>query len=757
MVGRVQTGLAAPRMAEGGGSVGQDGKTKFLSVSLLNAIAILCASLATAALVENGQPRATIVVPADASLTVREAARELSAHVEKMSGAKLTIVTEGQPVTGARVDVGLRQPAAGDEERVWIEVGPEGATICGGSDRATLFAVYRFLETLGCRWLTPDNDLVPLRKTIELKPFKLDSRPAFSWRLFKANQLENERWGLKLGMNGIYPPESAATNGTCIYWPRSVRGVHAYHQIMPAKRYFDTHPEWSSLLGGKRVPTDQQRNQLCVTAAGLADEFAANVIRAFDEDPGTPLVSISPNDGYGWCECDACLALDRKLCGARMTKQGLAREKPFMGDRVFWFANEVADRVARKYPDKKLLVLAYVNYAEPPNTICPKPNVVPFLCHYAPADYSRAINDPSSEANSQFNDLLKRWMKISPDLMIYSYVSKSMWWRLPRPVMHTFAADVKYLHSLGVRRYYCQSSLSDWALDGPLYYVIAKLLWDPSANPDAIAREWVEAMFGPVAPAMTEFYAEVETAVRKTGKSYSDNPRVQVVGLYDRPSLGRAMAALERAEKTEHGDETIARRVAEVARAFRYGYWMIEGFEQSAKWRNTGDLTSMEAAHVAGQKALSYCKVSEAVDYVRRWKADAHLGVPNSGFGKEETKGGRRCWNSDETGPGDSAAGWASFNIATPDRARPVVIEMDVWGESKLTSIVINTREDVWMPIRPQQPLSRKPQWDTLRFRIPPEALDKEHAVQRLGFGGGDSQVWVAAIRVEGDRRSDKK
>jgi len=150
----------------------------------------------------------------------------------------------------------------------------------------------------------------------------------------------------------------------------------------------------------------------------------------------------------------------------------------------------VLHHLARKLPDKKLLVLAYINYAEPPDSIRPRPNVVPFLCHYAPADYSRAINDPASEANRQFNDLLKRWLKISPDLMIYSYVSKSMWWRLPRPVLHNFAADVKYLHGLGGRRYYCQSSLSDWPLDGPLHYVLAKLLWNPSADPDAIAREW---------------------------------------------------------------------------------------------------------------------------------------------------------------------------------------------------------------------------------------------------------------------------
>jgi len=723
---------------------------------------ILGASLAPAALVEDGQPRATIVVPADASPTVREAAQELSAYLEKMSGAKLPVVAEGQPATGTRVDVGLTQAARqrvptgfiGDDERVWIETGPEGATVCGGGDRGTLFAVYRFLETLGCRWLAPEpeNELVPPRKTIALEPFRLDTRPAFSWRLFSAGKPENERWGLKLGMNGLYSAETASTNGACAYWPRSIRGVHAYYQIMPAKRYSAAHPEWNPLLGGERTPTNVQRGQLCVTAPGLADEFAANVVRAFDEDPGTPLVSISPNDGYGWCECDACLALDRKLCGGRTTQQGLARAKPFMGDRVFWFANEVAGRVARKYPDKKLLVLAYINYAEPPDTIRPKPNVVPFLCHYAPADYSRAINDPASEANRQFNSLLKRWMKISPDLMIYSYVSKSMWWRLPRPVLYTFAADVKYLHELGGRRYYCQSSLSDWPLDGPLYYVIAKLLWDPSANPDAIAREWVNGMFGPAAPAITEFYAEVETAVRKTGKPYSDNPRTQAAGLYDRASLDRAMAALERAEKTAHGDEAVAQRVAEVARTFRYGYWMIEGFEQSAKLEATGDPACMEAARAAGQKALTYCEVSKAADFVKRWKTGAQLGVPNNGFGKEETKGDRRCWNSDETGPGDNACGWASFTIMAPDRSKPMVIEMDVWGESQLTSISINTSKNVWTPIRSQQRLSRKPQWDTLQFRIPPEALDHERVAQHLGFGGADSQIWVAAIRVQKDK-----
>jgi len=94
---------------------------------------------------------------------------------------------------------------------------------------------------------------------------------------------------------------------------------------------------------------------------------------------------------------------------------------------------------------------------------------------------------------------------------------------------------------------------------------------------------------------------------------------------------------------------------------------------------------------------------------------------------------------------------------AVPDRSKPMVLEMDVWGESDLSGIVINTRKNVWTPIRPQQRLSRKPQWDTLQFRIPPEALDKERVVQHLGFGGADSQIWVAAIRVKGDKQNSTK
>ena len=468
-------------------------------------------------LVQNGKVQSVIVTSDDASPTVRKAADEVASYLKQISGAEIRVVAEKQAPPGIRIDVGPTRNAQlyfpdsliGDEERVLVRTVPGGVIICGGGDRGTLYAAYRFLESLGCRWLTPEseNELIPQTRTVRLSNLNIDTRPAFTWRLFSASSPELETWGLKMGFNGLYQPETATANGGSFYWPREVPGVHSFAQIMPSSRYFQPHPEWYSLLNGKR----EAAGQLCVTAPGLVEEFAANVVRVFDADPSAQLISIGPNDGYDWCECPNCRQLDQKLCGGRTTKQGLARERPFMGDRLFWFSNEVAGRVGQKYPEKKLLVLAYIDYSEPPDSIRPVASVVPFLCHYAPADYSRPVAES---------------------------------------------------------------------------------------------------------------------------------------------------------------------------------------------------------------------------------------------FGKAETRGGRRCWNSDETGPGDNAGGWASF-IASPQKtSSPLIVEMDVWGESQLERIVINSGKGVWSPIKPEKLLSRKPQWDTLVFHVPLAVMDSERKVQQLGFGGGDSQAWVAAIRL---------
>jgi len=147
--------------------------------------------------------------------------------------------------------------------------------------------------------------------------------------------------------------------------------------------------------------------------------------------------------------------------------------------------------------------------------------------------------------------------------------------------------------------------------------------------------------------------------------------------------------------------------------------------------------------------------------YAKRYfdgiKMQAQFGVISRGFGDVEEKGGRECWNSDETGLGDGKAGWATFYLNIKDTEHAIRLEMDVWGTSELGSVVINTGGEqkgydaggVWTPVEPEERLSGEDQWDTLVFNIPVELLAPDKTSQTIGFGGGDSQVWVSAIRYE--------
>ena len=542
-------------------------------------------------IVDGGAAKCEIVVPSDGgSVAVQRAATEIAKYLKRMSGTDIRIVSEGQSTQLISLHIGpttVAQRSAPQDltqhsERFVIQTVPEGAVICGGSDRGTLFGAYHFLQALGCRWLThdPNDEIVPKLSTIDVPDLSVDSRPAFDWRLFKGNQDHLEPWGLKLGMNGFFPPATANKNGGALFLPPQASGVHSFSQLIPASKYFAKHPDWFMNANGLRTQTfDKIGGQLCLTSPGLIDEFTSRVREIFDADPNCRVISISPDDGYGWCKCKQCIELDRQLCGARAPRVDLSHKEPFVGDRIFWFGNEIARRIAESHPDHKLLMLAYVNYVEPPDSVQPASNIVPFVCHYTPADYSRAISDPSSEANRKFNELLLKWRELSPNMMIYSYVGKSTWWKLPRPILQNFAADIKYFHSLGIRRYFCQSALAGWDRDGPLYYVLTRLLWDPQANPQALADEWIKGMFGPAAEEMATFYACIETSLKKTGKPFCDNPPGEVPGLFDRVELDQALRAIERAEKIP-APQNVRTRIDRVAKIFRNDYWMIRCLEE---------------------------------------------------------------------------------------------------------------------------------------------------------------------------------
>src|SRR5690606_24333507 len=138
----------------------------------------------------NVQPQ--IVVAPDAAASEKFAAKELSTYLEKISGQRILVTENMNPMAGTRrgplIVLGHHpqnaslQPGKLEVQESIIEVEPNRVRIVGGKlppvanpegktlvrDRGTLYGVYNLLDSLGVRWYRPEpwGEHVPHLATI---------------------------------------------------------------------------------------------------------------------------------------------------------------------------------------------------------------------------------------------------------------------------------------------------------------------------------------------------------------------------------------------------------------------------------------------------------------------------------------------------------------------------------------------------------------------------------------------------------------
>ncbi len=708
-------------------------------------------------LVRDGKALAHIEISPQASDVEKLAASELARYIERASGAKMNVVAgrqqgpavalvcEGPPQTTTRFTV------SADGDRMEIR---------GNCPVAVLYGAYWVLrEYVGCRWFAGGEigEVVPHRPTIAVPPGRRSLRPAFYIRAFFLGRDEEMWWALRNGLNGFFTDQFVEKLGTGVgpsLWVKGPR--HAFSQLVPPKEYFAEHPEYFALIGGKRSPN----GQLCTTNPTVIRIVANKMREFFEKNPDRWCFSVCPNDGYGWCECERCRALDEKLGGAR--RWSVRPDQPVVTDRVLWFANRVAEVGGlRDFPGRELYVYAYVNYAPPPQVEWPKPGVIPWLCHYLPACYAHPIRDSRCEANKQFYGFLRTWVEHTRgDMGFYAYTDKSMWLGLPRPVVRQMADDIKLLAELGVRRYVAQSSARNWGQMDCLYWVTARLLWNPSLDVEKLRSEWYAGFFGAAGPAMRRWYDVLDEAVRSSGRHFNADPAREGPPIFTDDVLARAQAALDEAARLAAGDETVAQRVERVRQAFDLGSRRVRYFAAVDRFYRTGDREALKTAVQLGRpwKKLRGWAGRQFAARLAELEQILETGVAWNGLGPEQELGGRKCRNTDETGPGDGKAGWAALKFVADDRKAEYRLTLVVWGKSTPFAPIICVEGrgkgfaegGKWQRLElVHGKLSGREQWDTLVFRIRPEMLDKETMLQVVGLGGGDSQIWIAESKIE--------
>ena len=79
----------------------------------------------------------------------------------------------------------------------------------------------------------------------------------------------------------------------------------AHHALeFYVKKEIDAHPDWQAMKNGQRNP-----KRLCWANPAVADAVANAILAKLDRGTVSSL-SLSPNDGTDFCQCDKCKALD---------------------------------------------------------------------------------------------------------------------------------------------------------------------------------------------------------------------------------------------------------------------------------------------------------------------------------------------------------------------------------------------------------------------------------------------------------------
>ena len=451
----------------------------------------------------------------------------------------------------------------------------------------TVNAIYTFLhDQLGVRWLWPGKlgEDVPKRDRIAIAPFEYRYHPQIRARggAFNFSALSNKGYGRAHQWTRRQRLQLDSLRG---------EGGHAFGNWH--ERFHQTKPELFALQpNGTRGTHPSPKNvKLCQSNPAVWEQWLEDVAAKLKKDPTLTEFNASPNDGWssGHCVCENCRAWDHPDGEPRLMHWHHHREtRPALSDRHVTFANKLAGRLKERYPDKdyRVMMLCYGHSRPAPIAARPAENVI--MVSVANFFGRTHLVDRGSTWGTPHRDQLAAWGKLAHHVMWRPNTGAPAGWQqgLPDISVAQTIENIRFAaknHCVGI---YIDAVWEHWATQGPQYYAMAQLFWNPGQDPEAILSDYYQRAFGPAANDVREYFDTIEEArmayVKKHGYQggLSSFPK-----LYTDELLTRAGRHLESARmKTKHGIHRD--RVAFVQAGLSYSKLLLKNVKaMESYWR----------------------------------------------------------------------------------------------------------------------------------------------------------------------------
>ncbi len=552
-------------------------------------------------LARNGATRTVIVIDPAATATEAYAARELASCLQQITGATFQIRTNiSAPAHAIIVGPGKAAealfrdvPYGRLEGEEWvIRTRGERLLLAGGRPRGTLYAVSRFLQDqCGVRWWTPWASRIPKQASLRVPDLKLRAKPAFEYRApFWFDAFDGD-WSWRNLCNSQSSHLTPGQGGKIDY----AGFVHTFYPLVPPDKYFSAHPEWYSLVNGKRTASGAQ---LCTTNPKLRDFMVGQVRQRLRQSPQASIVSVSQNDCFAPCECANCRALD----DAEGSHAGT----------LIALVNYIAEKIEPEFPNVAVDTLAYQYTRKPPRALRPRPNVIVRLCSIE-CNFREPLDQPS---NAAFGDDIRGWAERAGRLYVWDYVTDFGNYLKPHPNWFSLGPNLRFFQTNQVRGVFEEGAYQSHGSEMAELraWVLAQLLRNPQQDDRALIREFLDGYYGPAGKPIESYLELLYDASRGynlTCYSPINAPFLHFKTLVDAEKLW------QHAEQAVAGNEELLARV-------RMGHLPVRYV-----WLSRWDALRQECAAAGAQWPLNDSRQKVAEE----WRAVAD-GVP----GKPWTK-----------------------------------------------------------------------------------------------------------------------
>jgi hypothetical protein len=260
---------------------------------------------------------------------------------------------------------------------------------------------------------------------------------------------------------------------------------HTWERAVPAA-LFAEHPEYFALISGARLKPEAANAQYCLSNSVVQDRIYRDCVSWLDQ--GYASVDLGQPDGFRECQCRQCDAL-----------YGTGTD---WSEKIWIFHRDVAERLERSHPGRRVTIMSYILTAAPPKTFKAFPgNTCIMLTGTNEEDIApwRNIDVPRGFAGYIYNwcpNLGTRYTPMRTPGFIEQQVQR---------------LATNRIHSL-----YRDGPGQLFGLEGPVYYTMGRMLDDPAHNhAKDLVLEFCDAAFRDtsVAASMRAFYEELYHAI----------------------------------------------------------------------------------------------------------------------------------------------------------------------------------------------------------------------------------------------------